>query len=843
VIEASAFVKSLLAAPVYYLLPLGVGLLATAFFKSGLTRTQHVLLAYLVGLVAITALLVAREQGRIDAWPIEPIAAAIALAALAGFVVARRIFRWDAAARSALIDFAVVSPVFALAYLFRFGMFSDYPLTDLFQATHLMKGALDFGRFDMLNPFTTASYVPATQVLEGLMVRFLGFEPLPGIWLLSALSVAPKFLALRSVVQNVFQAREERLLALAAAACFMSSITPTNGDLAMLGSLLVFALAISAANSGRLLRSTLVVAVGVAALGAGYLAARTMPLVYLSILAATCALPLLANRLPIGAAGLALVSLIIAIVPVHRSAMAFVPVGLACGALLPLLAVWAGRHRRHALTLAVACGAITVVGGLAAIGVLQWVALHPADDMREFAPSRWVVETILQATLSGNFDIIAGSGPKVALFELGRAMSPSFVAAAALVAALCWWRTIRARGGVDDGSDAAGLSHEALAAWLLAVGIGCVGLVGIPFVYRSGFFIIALVAIALAAGLAAVMRAPHPERINRLLLALVAAYVTLAIPLAYGCAPPFSCTGTRYLEMADPFITATATLTLAGALAGIAFAKQRVARAVITPAVLVLLFTLEFGMSRAYFMPHSYGSAAARSGGVISHLSEQEIELAQVIRAFGGAAILVSDPYTMANLRALTGLNSAVSFSNLDSQSPAAAQRLRTWLRAVVFGEKSGVCADLSPLAMIDGYTSSPEFNYWLARVSSPQLSGREVLGLFGYRNSFVLSGLPSLIKGTDPPDFHHGWRRDALKLAAAHRAFLSSDPWAREPMFLVVVGRKTVRWALHDRQIGYFPDVAPLERKLVDDLAARCEMRLHDGRFALIRFSMTPAQ
>lgn len=816
---------SALAAPLYYLLPLGVGLLLTQPLAGGLTRTQRALCAYLTGLVAICALLVAREHLLPARLSLDLCAGAIAVASLAGIALGGNFFRWDGAARRAALEYAVVLPVFAVAYLLRFAVFSDYPATDLFQATHLMKAALDFGRFDMLNPFTAGSYPPVIPVVEGLLFRYLGFEPLHGVWVLSALSTLPKFLALRAAVQPALATRAERVFAVAAAACFLSAFTPTNGELAMLGSLAVFSLVLHASREPGPPRHAACAVLAVAAFVAAYLAARAAPLVYLATLGLACALPMAAARLRQPAVVLAVVPLVVAVIPLHRSAMLFIPLALGCASLLSLLRRWRGWTLGAGRKLVIATAALTAVTGLATLGLLGWFLTHPAQDLRELDAYRWIVATVLRSTFDDNPEIVLGSGPKVALFELGRAMSPSFVAFAI---GLTTYVALRALwgAGTAPGYAAARETRDAVVAWTLAVALGCGLLLGIPFAYRSGFLIIVLLAIALAAAGAVAARDERATRIDLAVLALAGGYSLAVIPLAYRCAPLVSCERSAYSELARPLLAALSVLALAAVLGGILGHRHAPARRMLVRVALVLVFALEFAVSKTYFFPYAYGVRPA-SSGTVSHLSKAEIELAKRIRGLGGNVILVSDPATMANLRALTGLNSVITFSNLDTLSPSALARYKSWFRALLESEERRVCSGQRLLAALGGALSSAEFNYWLARLSRPGESGAEILHGFGYRNSLVLTAEVSAARSsleTIDRLWYAGALRNAAKLAGS-------------PLYLVVVNRKTVEWARGDATAGYYPDVGSLDPGLVERLRLRCDAQMHDGRFLLIPF------
>jgi hypothetical protein len=789
------------------LLPLGIGLLLTRAFAGAITRTQRALAAYLIGLVASCVLMVARERAIPASLSLELWAGVIVLVSIAGFATSAGFFRWDAAARAAALEFALVLPVFAVGYVLRFGVFSDYPATDLFQATHLMKASLEFGRFDMLNPFTAGSYAPVIPTVEGLLVRYLGFDPLRAVWVLAALSTAPKFLALRAAVQPILATREERIVATAAAAVCISPFAPTNGELAMFGALALFSFLVASLDRQPASRHAAAAAVVAVAFAAGYYAARAAPAVYGAVLLVACVLPGLglAARLVVAA------PLVVALMPLHRSTLLFVPLALACAVLLSMMRAWTSRRLDAGRLLVGAAAALTVFGGIAALGLLAWVLGNAADDLRQPGPYRWIVEAILGTTLDQNPEVLLGTGPKVALFELARAMSPSFVVAAACLTAYAWSRGL------------APAARDAVPAWMLAVAVGAGLLLGVPFVYRAGFFVIVLLAVAFGAAFAAAAHGARAAVLCRWAAALAAGYALIVVPLAYRCAPYLSCERAPYAQIAQPFFAVLGALAAALALAAV-YGARSPAGPRLTAATLILVFALEFAVSKAYFFPHAYGTPPRDAAAAISHLSRAEMQLAASLRGLGPNAVLISDPHTMANLRALTGLNSLITFSNLDTLSPGTVGPFRSWLRAVLEGAQPAQCAPESPRAIIRGGVTSSEFNYWLARVARPELSGGEILRLFGYREAFLLTS-DAEVASRSLESIDQEWQREALARAG---------PRGMAPHFVLVVNRKTVDWA-RGSEVGYYPDVRPLDPALIESLRSRCRVVVRDGRFAVV--------
>jgi hypothetical protein len=834
---APAPLRTVLSAPVYYLLPTGVGLLLTGGLSAPFTRTHRLLLAYFVGLITIAAVLVARERWVSDRLPLDPIAAALLIAALVGLTAERRVLRCDAYARRAGVEFLIVLPVFCFGYLFRFGVLSDYPLVDLFQATHLMKGALEFARFDIINPFTADSYVPVIPVVEGLLVRYLGFAPLPGVWVLPVVSFPLAYLALRAAVQPLMRARSARVLTVAIVAAFLSPFAPTNGDLASFGSLALLSLVATGAAGGTMRSALLVGATTIGALIAGLLAARQPPLVYLLLLLGVCVLLrfVRGRRVAIVVASAVLV---ISIAPIHRSVMAFVPAALLCGLFLPIVRRAITDSPRYLQGFRAAAVIATGVVAVSVTGILAVVWTHPGAPMQFFPVSGLI--NLLLGTSPQNADTLKGAGPKVALFELARSMSPSFVVLVFAGAVLAWQAARRAAKAGDDPavtlSPQAMLFRAVVPQWTLAMLLLITMLAGVPFVYRAAFFVHLLLAGVFATLYVGGDATPLRPREVMWALAFAVAYVALVSPILYHCLPLGSCHYAPYVRYASGFFIIGGACLAAGGvtLCLIRRLNERHWRFV-SLGLIVGLFAWEFRLNNAYFMPYSYGPEIPAGTRALSHLSKPEIDLARVLRASRGQIVLVSDAFTLANLRALTGLNSVVSFSNLDTMPATSKRALRLWLRDVLTGSGASgdqACYPFPPLDLLSKlHAFAPELNYAMKRWFDPTASGSKVLSLFGYRPSLVLAPqnqAPAEAPAIPSPQ-DQVWVPQAVRAGGAHVSAAS---------FMVVIDRKTVRWARDsaDWPMKYYPSDGLLSSQVLASLERRCNATVFNDRFALLR-------
>jgi hypothetical protein len=170
------------------------------------------------------------------------------------------------------------------------------------------------------------------------------------------------------------------------------------------------------------------------------------------------------------------------------------------------------------------------------------------------------------------------------------------------------------------------------------------------------------------------------------------------------------------------------------------------------------------------------------------------------------ATVLVSDPYTLSILRARTGLESIVTYSNLDVLSPRAERKLKSALNSVFSVPRSNpgtgrrqVCQSLLSLAK-DG---ASELNYTYAVLNG------------GF--PLIMSGAPELPDATADPALQNGDQAQGWANRFVDPA--SQVPWT----FVAVISEKSVRWANLPvgERVGYFPMNGPLEPSMVNVLAS----------------------
>jgi hypothetical protein len=447
-----------------------------------------------------------------------------------------------------------------------------------------------------------------------------------------------------------------------------------------------------------------------------------------------------------------------------------------------------------------------------------------------------LMSTILGVSASGNPDVMIGAGPKIALFEIVRVLSPSLILATVLLFALTCL-TARKESRTTLSVACTTVLGPVLPAVIAGIALAGIMLTGIPFIHRAGFFLWILGAAAFAYAATPSEKGTRGRGPVVLAIALCSVYLFAALVLGYDCTLIQACPDQPFLDAALPFYAAAAAVVAALAATGILAAWRGGQPARAFPAIaLVSIFAFEFAVSRAFFMPYAYGDASTR---VVTHLSARELGLAGHLRDRYNEPMLLSDPVTLANMSALTGLNGMVGFSNLDTMQPHVEQALRSWLGSTLYPssdqEQAGSgCAPEGPLELTARHGNAAAFNYALARRHRPDLSGAQVLDQFGYRPALLAQwrGAP----GPIPPE-----TRDDDD-GPLHQWLLERRGARKEPDgILLIVDSRTLAWqrGVDSRALAYGTALAPLPESLAESLARRCNVTFNDGYFLLIRFPL----
>lgn len=795
----SAEARTLIAAPLYFLLPMGLGLLTLSWRRDVVAalggRVIVLVWSYFVGLMFVTTLFVAREHGAIWQGETGYWFALICVASLTGFFRQRNLFVYDAAARSAVFGLLCLAPFFFFAYGIQYFLFSDYPYTDLFQFGHLLKGAGEFALFDRLNPFNASSYAPVIQVLLGLEARFFGLDQFFAMWVIPVPAFILRYLVCYSLARQIVPDKRGQIFLAGGILILIGGLVPTNGDLAALGSMLLLSLILQRTPRSLTRPPSWALALfPFVGMLLGVLAARNSILMYMALM-----LLALFVAMTVQSPGRVLERLILmallayVLVPLHRSILLFVVLAVLIGWLYAYSR--SGIHPRWRFPVSIAYYGLPSLALLLSLFILWRHGMGEDVQFGLLSLADKLFHAVIGSSVINNQEAMLGLGGTVALFETARSVGWVLVLTGGSVFLAGWGRKVFSSQKSRITANRHILHVSPRLAWVLGMVVVVVILAGVPFVYRAAFFPVLLLCIFCLPALISLK--PATTRYWGWMATL---YVLIAV-FAYGLFGR---------GISDPYI---ASYRLFGFLFGLAIVCLGVLVAMrfgrvgkniwAVPLLMLALLAWDKETARVYFKHYAYGyPPLGMSATPVSHLTAEDFNAAAWLTRYTEDVYVLSDPITMSNMRALTGKNSVVSYSNLDTMPESARNMLKDILR-VSFSEDAtpGVKMDKGCIdeTAVRGYMvssgNSSEINYVLMRRLRPELSGAEVLALFGYGDGLLL--------GAD----HRASEKPAIKQSESNHMWLNQDiPDVAKVIAVIVLSQRTLSWMSDSpERVDYF--------------------------------------
>ncbi len=859
---------TVLSAPLFVLLPTGLGLFLlgaiAARVPQPLARMQVLLLAYLVGAaVLVHAYVLAERFGVLAANANSIFAVAYALS-LSGFVRFRAILTFDVAARKALWLFALIAlPVLGFQYLTQMGNWADFPVFDLFQRVHFHKGALEFARFDRLNPFVADSYIPFQQVHLGLLVKYFGFDPLLGEWVLPLVTEPLRFASYYVVVMRLNMTPASRVLGLGLCLAWASSSNPTNGEIVAIAILLLISLLAPTGSKNRYRLGVFGMVVGlplvvagskwlydqpahvmhhgrlVVAAGSKWLYGQPIwgPFLVLLLMVPTAWRWANVNK-PLAGLLAGAIAIII-ILPFHRASLMLV--GLALVTILVLALVdhllrseKDERWSKRMLALAISLGVLAVV--MAGV-VLSEIGLGRHDEFGLWPMFDTVMSTVLGKGIYSE-DVLPGLGGKTALFELGRSISVLAVGLVAYLFGRHFLRLFPGSAAIPMGRSP-GLSENpdvqdyksVLGFLVVALALMVLILTGFPFIHRAAFLPAVFINIVLAEIVVSLCQRSKKGQVRSLLYGLGAAMGLFFLVIGFVNHARPLLDAKPYLDEVMPGLLGLGmAFALFVSLPWVRNAAQR--HRMLLPALMLGTAMLaEKTIVTAFFRPYAYNHEVPGKGQPIAFFDTGELAVADyVARTAPSDGILLSDPYTLSLVRARTGLNGAVSYSNLDTLSLKNKEGLLRVMRLLAVGEESGaICGAIAEM-LVGG--SSSELNY--ALLVQRQGMGRKAMQDLGYRNalaarqvssdSAATAAIATVAGNGDQPGSQNKITREATVAGNGDHEYLRLMMREHGLRFQVIWSSRTDRWLASGGEAGrlYFPTLEPLSEDRKADFISK---------------------
>ncbi|WP_456684485.1 hypothetical protein [Bradyrhizobium sp. P5_C11_2] len=802
----------------FFLIQLGTGfsILAIAPAKLvdmwRLTKSQFIVLGFTVGASATGILLGLLSLFISGIWLQFAIMVAVSCF---GFAWSWPNWRPDVGERRAAAAWCILSlPIALMTWWWTFGAFSSFPYGDIGADVHWMKTAQEYADSGVINPYAAQSYVDLRSALAGALAGTLGLDLLRFSWTYRFFSVLFFLLAFYAFVQGIFVDSLRKWIAFFFAATGNAVVLMTNGSLAVVSSVVFLGVLMGNADrkaNGLSMGSAVLLTAGAGATLLLVFAVNNNTFTLALLMAGLLVLRI--PSIPDRYAGISFLGCIwpATLLLAHRGSYLFVPTVMAGWllylAIMQMVSVWPSRSIATLRLLSLALP--SVIAGIVVCVAGMRFGYIPSMSANETFSS--ITGLILDRKIEGGEELFLGAGPQVAVIELGRAIGPLFSICIALGVAW-WWMT---RPVFRDPSGAIKTPTESFLvlvwSWIAGCGLSLAVLSGFPFLYRASAIILALFTITATETFCQLLIDPFPSSPRRRALvatavALLAAILVVTIyAFAWRTDLPFA----GYQAFLRPtefagvvLLMALALLTLAGsrpiyicALVGVMGLGVAVDRAGLS------------GMTRSY----SYG-ALPDSATVVSHYNADDLEVARWLHDNLRKGIILSDPYTLGMIQAITGAPAAYLFSNLDTVNGAVAKRSKSVLHAILQPAEAGsrlesACGLIMPLV---GAINSETY-FQMRRTDA--LSG--FMRAVRSPTSQESAGEPSDATGAAIPEVTNEEARSTIENILE----TGENAWN----LVAIITPRTIEWThlAADQRLSYFPPMEPMEPATVDALRA----------------------
>ncbi|MEK7776094.1 MAG: hypothetical protein AAB331_01795, partial [Planctomycetota bacterium] len=244
--KIDSFVKDILIAPLFFLVPTGIGLIIFSLFDAHkkllqtLTRLQLTLCATFLGFLTISLVYAELNNRGLLAQAFSMLHPIIILFALTGFYRVREIMQINDTVKSFFKTTLMLLPIFLIVYYFYFIHFSSFPLRDIFMEAHFMKGALELSKYYILNIATGDSYFALYQVHLGVLNHFYASDLINLHWILPFYIFLFQYLCYHCFFSSFIGNKSVLYGALVLSTISVSHLVTTNNCFLLLLSLVLF---------------------------------------------------------------------------------------------------------------------------------------------------------------------------------------------------------------------------------------------------------------------------------------------------------------------------------------------------------------------------------------------------------------------------------------------------------------------------------------------------------------------------------------------------------------------------------------------------------------------------
>lgn len=788
----------------FFLIQLGTGFsilaIASARFVEicQLTRAQFVILGLTIGASATGILFGLLSALVSDIW-----LHFAAILALSCFGLVWSWPKWRPGVgdiRTAAVWCLLSLPIAFITWWWTFGAFSSFPYADIGADVHWMKTAQEYADSGILNPYAAQSYVDLRSALAGALAGTLSLDLLRFSWTYRFFSVLVFLLASYAFVQGIYSTSSRRWIAFFFAATGNTVALMTNGSLAVASSAVFLGVLMGNSDrkaNGPSARFALLLILGAVATLLLAFVVNNNTLMLALLLALLLVLRIMSSTTkytaPLFLGCIWPATLLLA----HRGSYLFVPTVLISWllylAIVRMISAWPSlsiavlRFLSFGLPLLIAAIVLCVAG-------TRFGYIPSLSSSETFSS---ITELVLGRRIQAGDELFLGSGPQIATIELGRLIGPLFSICITLGVAW-WWMT---RPVLRDRSGAIEPLAEGFPilvwSWIAGCGLSIAVLSGFPFLYRTGVILVSLFTIAATETFCQLLvDVVPPSRYRRALVAAtVALLATLLVGAIYAFAWRPDLPFARYQAFLRP--TEIAGVMLLLALALLTVSRSRPIYICSLVGVVGLGVAVDKAGLSGIFKNYSYGALPERAA-VVSHYNADDLEAAHWLRANLQKGILLSDPYTLSIVQALTGAPAAYLFSNLDTVNGAIAQRAKLIVRAILQPAegRQGVANACGLILSLIGQINSDAFF---------QIYRNDRYGGF----LRTIRSEPTTVQELPLPSF------DAIQDIPEPK----EDDWT----LVAIVTPRTIEWTqlATNQRLNYFPPTEPIQPAIADALRA----------------------
>lgn len=808
-------VAALIASVYVLIIPAGIGLVILSNASKRLreeaaSMIQHVLLAWLIGLLLIIYAYIAIERYGLTIQLSLPAFVLLFAVGSLGLAINLPLLKgvWSEINTHRETFFIALIATF-VHYIATTLIYSDYPVMDLFQRVHFHEGALAFAKHGILNPLIANSYIPLQQVILGLLAKFANIDLLNAEWILP-ITIAPiQIGTLYVLFKRLCLTEKQVTLALGLTVSILNVTNLTNAQVSEIASLLLFSYLLptksgeNQSRAGKVATIFIVVIISVALNFLIHKLSLTTALpVFLGILI-VCAYLLRTPLCNLTCVALCAYSTL----AFHRGGTLFLA--------LIVMAWWIIRQLKalqprlsDAILNKLIFIAITVL--LAMSGRILLLGDSPPQDefglwsFFDYALKPLTGKSI--ANVNADIDLVQGVGGRIALFELGRTVS--------LICTVCiglfFLASFKNRGLNKSPTRLTDYQLFSKGVLFVCLLLMIVTLTGFPFIHRGSYLIIILMTTTLVyfaypnAGQALFTKSKKPQ----LLCLIYSALFFICLHCLAGRVENV------FLAKVLPILF---TLLIASCI--VYLLHSRLKRHLETfPLLLVLCVLSETTLLNAYFKKYAFASQMPSANTPLSHFNHQQLKTADKIgHLLTPESVLLSDPKSMALIAARTGNPAIVAFSNINSMSQEGRVSLRELLSKVTAGvDSQKLCSQLVEIA---DTKSSAQFNYERVNHLIQPRNGQNTLMTLGFDNQLIPRENSEYdLKKLDKLN-------DLIRVNMINNHHIS---------VAIIISAETYDWLDHPENPSYFPinhDISPEQQKRLSNYK---NAQLIDGTFLI---------